>query len=78
MKIDPVTSIVYSELVLSLYPLLIKGVSTNLFTQILARFGVFSVLALMLGSSYDFTSIWGKSASQYHEYGTHFRKLFVI
>ena len=59
MKIDPVTSIVYSELVLSLYPLLIKGVSTNLFTQILARFGVFSVLALLFGSSYDFTSIWG-------------------
>ena len=59
MKIDPIISVVYSELVLSLYPLLIKGVSTNLFTQILARFGVFSVLALLFGSSYDFTSIWG-------------------
>lgn len=59
MKIDPIASVLYSELVLSLYPLLIKGVSTNLFTQILARFGVFSILALSLGSSYDFTSIWG-------------------
>jgi len=59
MKIDPIASIVYSELVLSLYPLLIKEVSTNLFTQILARFGVFSVLALVFGSSYDFFSIWG-------------------
>lgn len=58
MKIDPVVSVVYSELVLSLYPVLIKGVSTNLFTQILSRFGVFSVLALMFGSSYDFTSIF--------------------
>ena len=59
MKIDPISSVLYSELVLSLYPLLIKGVPTNLFTQILARFGVFSVLALLFGSSYDFTSIWG-------------------
>jgi len=59
MKIDPIASVLYSELVLSLYPLLIKGVPTNLFTQILARFGVFSVLALLFGSSYDFTSIWG-------------------
>ena len=59
MKIDPIASVLYSELVLSLYPLLIKDVPTNLFTQILARFGVFSILALMFGSSYDFTSIFG-------------------
>jgi hypothetical protein len=58
MKIDPIASVLYSELVLSLYPLLIKDVSTNLFTQILARFGVFSVLALLFGSSYDFKFMW--------------------
>jgi drug/metabolite transporter (DMT)-like permease len=56
---NPTLSVLYSELVLSLYPILIKSVNTNIFTQILARFLVFPALALAFGSSYDFTSIWG-------------------
>ena len=59
MKIDPTLSVVYSEIVLSLYPLLIKTVHTNIFTQVLSRFIVFPILALLFGSVHDFTSIWG-------------------
>jgi drug/metabolite transporter (DMT)-like permease len=46
-------------LVLSLYPILVKSVHTNIFTQILARFIVFPALALAFGSSYDFSAVWG-------------------
>jgi drug/metabolite transporter (DMT)-like permease len=56
---NPTLSVLYSELVLSLYPILIKSVNTNIFTQILARFIVFPALALVFGSAYDFSSIWG-------------------
>jgi drug/metabolite transporter (DMT)-like permease len=56
---NPTLAVLYSELVLSLYPILIKTVNTNIFTQILARFLVFPALALAFGSSYDFTAVWG-------------------
>jgi drug/metabolite transporter (DMT)-like permease len=56
---NPTLAVLYSELVLSLYPILIKNVNTNIFTQILARFLVFPVLALAFGSAYDFTAVWG-------------------
>jgi drug/metabolite transporter (DMT)-like permease len=59
MIVHPTLSVLYSELVLSLYPILIKSVNTNIFTQILVRFIVFPVLALVFGSTYDFKSIWG-------------------
>lgn len=58
---NPTLAVLYSELVLSLYPILIKSVNTNIFTQILARFIVFPSLALVFGSTYDFKSIWGNS-----------------
>jgi drug/metabolite transporter (DMT)-like permease len=56
---NPTLAVLYSELVLSLYPILIKSINTNIFTQILARFLVFPSLALAFGSSYDFKAIWG-------------------
>jgi len=56
---NPTLAVLYSELVLSLYPILIKSVNTNIFTQILARFIVFPSLALAFGSTHDFKSIWG-------------------
>ena len=56
---NPSLAVLYSELVLSLYPILIKSVNTNIFTQILARFIVFPSLAIAFGSTYDFKSIWG-------------------
>jgi drug/metabolite transporter (DMT)-like permease len=58
LQSNPDLAVLYSELVLSLYPLLIKTVNTNIFTQILARFIVFPVLALTFGSSSTFSSIW--------------------
>jgi drug/metabolite transporter (DMT)-like permease len=42
-----------------LYPILIKSVNTNIFTQVFARFFVFPALALAFGSTYDFKAIWG-------------------
>jgi drug/metabolite transporter (DMT)-like permease len=56
---NPTLSILYSELVLSLYPILIKTVETNTFTQLLARFLVFPALAFAFGSTNDFRLIWG-------------------
>ena len=55
---NPTLAVLYSELVLSLYPILIKSVNTNIFTQVLARFLVFPALALTFGSTKDFTTIW--------------------
>jgi drug/metabolite transporter (DMT)-like permease len=59
MTPNPTLAILYSELVLSLYPILIKSVNTNIFTQILARFLVFPALAFAFGSAYDFSAVWG-------------------
>ena len=59
MTPNPTLAVLYSELVLSLYPILIKSVHTNIFTQILARFIVFPALALAFGSAYDFSAVWG-------------------
>lgn len=58
MVANPTLSVLYSESVLSLYPILIKTVDTNIFTQILARFIVFPALALAFGPLRDFTVIW--------------------
>lgn len=55
---NPSLSILYSELVLSLYPILIKTVDTNIFSQLLSRFIVFPILALVFGSLKDFYGIW--------------------
>jgi drug/metabolite transporter (DMT)-like permease len=60
MSIPPALSVVYSELVLSLYPILIKVVNTNLYTQVLARFLVFPLLAVIGGSWYEHT-LWGNT-----------------
>jgi drug/metabolite transporter (DMT)-like permease len=55
---NPSLSVLYSELVLSLYPILIKTVDTNLFSQLLARFLVFPALALVFGSLKEFYLVW--------------------
>jgi len=58
MVLNATLSVLFSELVLSLYPILIKTVQTNLFTQVFARFLVFPILAIFLGSTFDVQSIW--------------------
>jgi drug/metabolite transporter (DMT)-like permease len=55
--IDPKIATVYSEIVLSLYPVLLKTVNTNIFTQVLSRFIVFPLLAFYFGQSKDYQSI---------------------
>ena len=55
----PTLAVLYSELVLSLYPILIKTVNTNMYTQILSRFMVFPALALTFGPFSDFLKTWG-------------------
>jgi drug/metabolite transporter (DMT)-like permease len=59
MSTNPTLAVLFSELVLSLYPILVKTVNTNIFTQILARFFIFPGLALVFGSAYDFSAVWG-------------------
>ena len=59
INISPVKSALYSELVLSLYPILIKNVPTTLLTQTLGRFLVFPVLAFLLGPVSEIKDAWG-------------------
>lgn len=55
----PTLGVLYSELILSLYPILIKSVPTTLFSQYFVRFLVFPVLGLLLGGSRDLLKAWG-------------------
>lgn len=65
MVVSPTLSALYSEWVLSLYPILIKTVDTNLFTQILVRFLVFPALALAFGPFRDIVSIWSSPSEAF-------------
>lgn len=47
--LDPTLSVLFSESVLSLYPILIKSYSTNLYTQTLIRFLMYSFSSLLIG-----------------------------
>jgi drug/metabolite transporter (DMT)-like permease len=51
--------VIASEIALALYPILIKTVPTDLFTQIVARFLTFSVLAAALASPAGLSIAWG-------------------
>jgi drug/metabolite transporter (DMT)-like permease len=51
--------VIGSEAALSLYPILIKTVSTNLTTQLLSRFLTFTVLAAVLATPKDLLGTWG-------------------
>lgn len=42
--------VIFSEIILSLYPILIKIVPTNFDTQLLSRFGIFTALSLLFYS----------------------------
>jgi drug/metabolite transporter (DMT)-like permease len=51
-----------SESALSLYPILIKKVETDLGSQIVARFATYSILAFLLSSAKDIQQTWGNLA----------------
>ena len=59
VAISPTYSAIYGELVLALYPILIKTVPTTLLTQTLARFAVFPALAAAVGPAGEFAEAWG-------------------
>lgn len=59
VAINPAYSAIYGELVLALYPILIKTVPTTLLTQTLARFAVFPALAAAVGPAGEFAEAWG-------------------
>lgn len=49
MSFAPTAAVFFSETVLSLYPILIKKVTTNINTQTLARFLIYPIAALIVG-----------------------------
>jgi drug/metabolite transporter (DMT)-like permease len=53
-------AVFYSETVLSLYPILIKSVTTNLSTQVLARFIVYPIAALIVGGIVPLRHAWSQ------------------
>ena len=55
----PEYSVVGSELILSLYPILIKLIPSNLSTQVFSRILTFDVGAAALASKEDWLSTWG-------------------
>jgi drug/metabolite transporter (DMT)-like permease len=59
-QILPTLGVLYSEVILSLYPILIKSVPTSLFSQYFARFLVFPALAILVGGVGDFWKAWGE------------------
>ena len=59
LPINPSYSAIYGELVLALYPILIKTVPTTLLTQTLARFSVFPALAAAIGPPGEWAEAWG-------------------
>ena len=61
MHVPPTLSALYSELILSLYPILIKVVDTNLYTQLLTRFLVFPLLAFMGATVYN-QPLWNSAS----------------
>jgi drug/metabolite transporter (DMT)-like permease len=54
--------VVLSEAALSLYPILIKKVDTNLATQLVSRLVTYSTLGFALSSSSDIKQTWGTSS----------------
>lgn len=56
-------AVFYSETVLSLYPILIKSVTTNLSTQVLARFLVYPIAALIVGGLTPLRHAWTGGAT---------------
>jgi hypothetical protein len=56
-------AVLLSEATLSLYPILIKNVNTNLATQLFFRLGTYSALSAGLADKKDIISTWGSLPS---------------
>lgn len=58
-KVLPTLGVLYSEFILTLYPILVRTVPTNLFSQYLSRFLVFPILGILFGGVTDIQKAWG-------------------
>jgi len=61
--------VIYSELILSLYPILIQGIDTSLFTQYVSRFLIYPLCAILIGGFGDFWKAWGNTSAAYQSIG---------
>lgn len=66
--LDPTLSVLFSESVLSLYPILIKSYSTNLYTQTLIRFLMYSFSALLVGGLNPLYKSYQSTTSYIHNF----------
>lgn len=66
--LDPTLSVLFSESVLSLYPILIKSYSTNLYTQTLMRFLMYSFSALLIGGLSPMYKSYQTTSSYIHNF----------
>jgi len=56
-------AVILSEATLSLYPILIKNVNTDLATQLFFRLGTYSSLTGVLADKKDIVATWGSSSA---------------
>jgi DME family drug/metabolite transporter len=63
---NPTLSVLFSESILSLYPILIKVVPTNLYTQILTRFFMYPLSALLIGGLNPLYKSYKNKDSYFH------------
>lgn len=63
---NPTLSVLFSESVLSLYPILIKSFNTNIYTQTLIRFSMYSFSALLIGGFTPLFNSYNNTTSLYH------------
>ena len=66
--LDPTLSVLFSESVLSLYPILIKSYSTNLYTQTFIRFLMYSLSALLVGGLSPLYNSYKSTTSYIHNF----------
>ena len=59
MSSTPTVAVLLSEIILSLYPILIKNVNTDLLTQLFFRLGTYSSLTGVLAEPRDIAETWG-------------------
>jgi drug/metabolite transporter (DMT)-like permease len=70
--------VVISEIALALYPILIKRVPTDLFTQTLSRLLTFSILGFLFASPTDVQQTWGTQKGIFRSLGLGLVTLFHV
>lgn len=63
MSSTPTVAVLLSETILSLYPILIKNVNTDLITQLFFRLGTYASLTGVLAERRDVAATWGSMSA---------------